>query len=76
MKYAIETVAVLPQGAQGYRHVFMAAASKEAADWHVEKEEKSRGFDARTREVTEAEWEAILRGEWNGWLGSSKLPPR
>lgn len=73
MAYAIETVAVAPQ-AQGYRHIFMAAASQAAAQWHVDTQEKARGFDARVIEVTDAEHAAILKGERNGWLPTNKLP--
>ena len=73
MKYAIETVAAAPQGNKGYRHLFIAAASKAAAEWHVETQEKRRGFDARAVEVNEEQYEAILRGERNGWLPTSKL---
>lgn len=72
-KHAVETVAIIPQGANGYRHIFLAAMSKAAAEWHVETQEKARGFDARVIEVTDAEYEAILRGERNGFLPSNKL---
>lgn len=72
--FAIETVAVLSMDVRGYRHIFMACASEAAAEWHCEKQEKARGFDARVIEVTKAEYDAILKGEKNGFLPTNKLP--
>lgn len=74
MKHAIETVAAAPQGTKGYRHLFYAAASKAAAEWHVQTQEKARGFDARVIEVTDEQHDAILRGDWNDFLPTNKLP--
>lgn len=74
MLYAVETVAILPQGSKGFVHQFLACATEGAAHWHVEKQEKARGFDARVIEVNEIEYAAILAGEWNGFLPSSTLP--
>lgn len=72
--FAVETVAILPQGDNGFRHVFIACAGKASAEWQVERYERPKGFDARVVEVTEEEHAAILRGEWNGWLPTSRLP--
>lgn len=71
--FAAETLAIASQGNLGFRRRFLACASKAAAEWHVENQEKAKGFDARVIEVTEAEYEAILKGEWTDFLPSNKL---
>jgi len=71
--FAVETVAILAQGSNGYRHIFLACASKAAAEYHIELFEKPRGFDCRVLEVTEAEHNEILAGKRNGFLPTSKL---
>lgn len=67
-----ETVAVLPQGSNGYR-LRRTACAGEAAAKHFVDGERKRGFDSRYIETTEEEWNEVLAGRRNGWLAEPKL---
>ena len=73
MKFAIKRVAALPwPGIGQYRYTHTCAANRDAAEYAVERE-IGNGFSAKVIEVSEEEFDAIYRGERNGYQDGKEV---